>query len=348
MTKSVKERVFEAAEQLQATTGKKPKVADVRKAAGCGMQDAADFLQEWRTQQDSRQTAVVAVPDKVNQAFIECWQIASKVANERVEALQHEHELQLASHRETLVEVSAALDQTEDDLTRAQQELAVERDSLSETRIILSQMEHNNLQLSDQLKISNLQVEERTAQLKQSQAQLSEKASTLEQLQIQHGKLEERHALMSERYQEIGNELRTEKQTSFRLQSELEQTKQATAEKTGRINELVQQLQDAHQEIKTEKQANVQLQKDLGQANQTHAEQSGRINELVRQLQDIKTEKAELELLRTAPAYAKGISDALSDYGVEQNPYSPSEYPAEHIQWLKGYTHGLNSKLGLA
>lgn len=311
---SVKQRVFAAAAELLASTGKKPKVNDVRKAAKCAMQDATDYLAEWHDEQLGKSSAPVIIPEKVQQAFADCWSIASKLASDQVEALRHEYEVNKAELVENLTSVADELD----DMTSQRDEKVSELHTLS---ISLSsahtRLDEKNAELASAT-IRNQELEiklqEKTAQYTQSQALLNNKADDLSAAQQQNARLEERYSALTKKYDELYAEHKSLQQLAADTQAALSASQQAGTAQTGRINELVTHLTEAQQELsdlqrqkakleerqlaETQKYDNlfvehtalkkqaIDTQTALSASQQTCAIQTGRIEELVTHLNE--------------------------------------------------------------
>lgn len=328
---SVKQRVFAAAAELLVSTGKKPKVNDVRKLAKCAMQDATDYLAEWHDEQLGKSSAPVIIPEKVQQAFAECWSIASKLASDQVEALRNEYEANRAVLVENLTSVADELDDTINQRDQKQSDLDALNISLSTAHATIQEKDAELANANKRIQELDLKLQEKTAQYTQCQALLNSKAEDLSASQQQNARLEERCSALAKNYDALNAEHKSLKQLAAETQTALSASQQACATQTGRINELVTHLTEAQQELSD-------LQKQTGSA-------TGKIEFLQNQVSTYEQlQKAKDNI---SAAAAKGLSDALAGVEIGANPYVASKQPEEHLEWFTGYLRGLHNKLNI-
>jgi len=326
---SVKQRVFAAAAELLVSTGKKPKVNDVRKLAKCAMQDATDYLAEWHDEQLGKSSAPVIIPEKVQQAFADCWSIASKLASDQVEALRHEYEVNKAELVENLTSVADELDDMTSQRDEKVSELHTLNISLSSAHTRLDEKNAELASATIRNQELEIKLQEKTAQYTQSQALLNNKADDLSAAQQQNARLEERYSALTKKYDELYAEHKSLKQLAADTQAALSASQQTCAIQTGRIDELVNHLNELQQQF-------LALQKQTGN-------DAGKIEFLQNQVSTYEQLQRTKEHI--SPSAAKGLSDALAGVEISANPYMIDKQPEEYLEWLAGFLRGLHSRL---
>ncbi|MGC5168706.1 DNA-binding protein [Luteimicrobium sp. DT211] len=106
----VKTRVYEAADELLAETGKRPSVALVRERARCSMADASRYVREWWTKAQEKAAGEQPVPglpspvaEAAQRSTLALWRAAIAAARE-------EHASASAAAQASVVEAQEAAD----------------------------------------------------------------------------------------------------------------------------------------------------------------------------------------------------------------------------------------------
>ena len=116
INEDTRNRIIAAANQLfeQAGRASFPTVDAVRRTARANMNDASAVMKDWRRMQTATATAVVAVPDRVQQAsqaaLATLWAVAQDLANEALIASQAAWDAERAEAEKLRVELSGAFE----------------------------------------------------------------------------------------------------------------------------------------------------------------------------------------------------------------------------------------------
>ncbi|WP_139006935.1 DNA-binding protein [Arthrobacter crystallopoietes] len=112
--KSVKDRVYAAAEQISAE--RNPTVSSVRQAAAVSSADATRFLKEWREEKAAAGTQIAATPQAVLEHAARLagtvWAEAAKLADDRHAGLEAQWARERQEKDHELAELGADLDRT--------------------------------------------------------------------------------------------------------------------------------------------------------------------------------------------------------------------------------------------